>query len=349
MKYWLSWTAFGFAILLFGLTLLNASWLAATPPGNIKLIAHRGVSQLYDHGGLGRDGCSATRIEQPVHDLQENTPRSMAMAAQIGADMVEVDVAPTADGKIALFHDWTVDCRTESKGETRSLTLAQLQALDIGHGYTADGGTSFPFRGQRRDRIPSLEEALAVLPRTPVLFNFKSKDPGEADQLVAALKAAGRDVEESRDAFYGADGPVQRIRTLYPTAWAWSMDSAKACTKEYALYGWAGVVPESCRNGTIFVPVNMQFPMWGFPNRLAARMQGVGARVVVIGPRGGKYGTGLTLPEQLGEIPSTFKGYAWVEDIWTVGPALRPGRDVRSEAQRIAADAGLARRRAAGE
>ena len=51
------------------------------------------------------------------------------------------------------------------------------------------------------------------------------------------------------------------------------------------------------------------------------------------------------LPEQLGQIPSSFKGFIWVEDIWTVGPAYRAHRDFRSEAQVAAAQAGLERRR----
>ncbi len=345
MKYWLSRIAYGLAIILLSLTLLNASWLADAPRGGIKLIAHRGVSQLFDHHGLGRDTCTADRIEPPVHDYLENTIRSMDAAARIGADMVEIDIAPTADGQIAIFHDWTVDCRTDGKGETRSLTLAQLQALDIGHGYTADKGKSFPFRGRKRDRMPSLAEALIALPRTPILFNFKSRDPKEADQLAAALKSARRDVVERRDAFYGAPQPVERIRTLYPKAWAWSIEGAKRCTKEYVAYGWTGIVPESCRNGTLFVPVNRQWAMWGWPNRLVARMESVGARVVVLGPHGSQWGMGLTLPEQLGEIPSGYKGFVWVEDIWTVGPALRPGRDFRRRAQQEGAEKGLARRR----
>jgi len=71
------------------------------------------------------------------------------------------------------------------------------------------------------------------------------------------------------------------------------------------------------------------------------------AKVLIVGPRGGKQGMGLTLPEQLGEIPSTFKGYVWVEDIWTVGPALRSNRDIRTQAEQDAAEAGLKRRREA--
>jgi glycerophosphoryl diester phosphodiesterase len=347
MKFWLSWIAFGLAAVFLLLSVINASWLADAPRGGIKLIAHRAVPQLYDHTGLGRDSCTAERIEPPVHDYLENTTRSMQAATRLGADMVEIDIAPTADGKIAVFHDWTVDCRTNGRGQTRDLTLAQLQALDIGHGYTADKGRTFPFRGIRKDSMPSLEEALAALPNTSILFNFKSRDPREADLLAAALKTARRDVEELNDAFYGAQTPVDRIRHYYPDAWAWSMDRAKACTKDYVLIGWTSIVPESCRNGTLMIPVNMQWLMWGWPNRLIQRMEGVGARVIVIGPYGSSVGSGLTLPEQLGEIPSSFNGYIWAEDIWTIGPAFRPSRDMRTETQLNAANAGLARRRQA--
>ncbi|MBA3510727.1 glycerophosphodiester phosphodiesterase family protein [Sphingomonas sp.] len=346
MKYWLGWTAFGLAVLLLLLTVINASWLADAPRGAIKLIAHRGVSQLYDHEGIGRDTCTADRIEPPVHDYLENSIRSMKAAARLGADMVEIDIAPTADGKIAVFHDWTVDCRTDGTGETRDRTLAQLKALDIGHGYTADHGRSFPFRGTRKDRLPSLDEALAALPNTSILFNFKSRNPGEADRLAAALKAARRDIEERNDAFYGAKGPVERIKRHFPDAWAWSMEDAKACTKDYILTGWTTMVPQSCRDGTLMVPVNLQWLMWGWPNRLLQRMDKVGARVIVIGSYGSDTGAGLTLPEQLGRIPSSFTGYIWAEDIWTIGPALRPGRDFRTKAQEEAAKAGLERRRA---
>ncbi len=346
MKYWLGRAALFLAVAVLLLTFVNASWIADKPVGGVKLIAHRGVAQQFSREGVDNDTCTATRIEPPVHDYLENTPRSMQAAALMGADMVEVDIAPTSDGRIAAFHDWTVDCRTEGKGETRSKTLAELQALDPGFGYTADGGKSFPLRSKRKDRIPSLEEALAALPNTPILFNFKSKNPKEADLLAEALKAAERDVVERRDAFYGARGPVDRIKQLYPKAWAWSMESAKRCTKEYILHGWTSIIPESCEGGTIIVPLNYQWAFWGWPNRLIQRMDSVGARVVVIGPYGeGEAGTGLTLPEQLGDIPSTFKGYVWVEDIWTVGPALRPSRDIRNQAQIDAAEAGLTRRR----
>lgn len=350
MKYWLSRAALFLAFIVMALTFLNASWLAPKPVGAVKLVAHRGVAQQFSRVGMDKGGCSANRIERPVHDYIENTTRSMSMASRLGGDMIEMDVAPTADGRIAIFHDWTLDCKTDGHGDVRSKTLAGLKALDVGYGYTADAGKSFPLRGLRKDMIPSLEEALGTVPNTPILYNFKSDDPAEADRLFAALTAARRNVEEIGDAFYGPPAPVARMKQHYPRSWSYSLEAAKRCTKEYLLTGWIGHVPESCRDGVIIVPINQQWLFWGWPNRLAARMNKVGAKLVVTGPyHRGVSNAGLTLPEQLGDVPSTFKGYIWVEDIWTVGPALRPNRDVRTEAQQDAASQGLARRRASGQ
>lgn len=315
------------ALILFALSLLNATWLAPSPVGKPKLIAHRGVYHLYDkRAAVGRDTCTARFIRPPDHEVFENTIASIQMAAGLGGSLVEVDVAPTKDGKMVLFHDWTVDCRTNGKGETRDLTLAELKALDIGYGYTADGGKTFPLRGKGVGQMPTVEEALAALPSRALLFNFKSKNAAEADQLFAILKASGRDYEKLGDAFYGAQGPVDRIRQLAPKNWAFNMkDEAKACTKDYVLYGWTGIVPESCRNGVLVIPINYQWPMWGWPNRLIARMESVGARVVVMGPyESGKSNEGLSDVHDLGRIPGSFNGYIWVEDIWAIGPALKP-------------------------
>jgi glycerophosphoryl diester phosphodiesterase len=347
MRGWPRLIAFAIAVLLLVFTFVNASWLASRPLGGVRLIAHRGVSQLFDHKGVGRNTCTADRIEQPVHDYLENTVRSMQAARQMGADVVEIDVAPTRDGRIAIFHDWTVDCRTNGKGGIRDKTMAELKQLDPGYGYTADHGKSFPFRGRQVGMIPTLEEAVNALASTPIIFNFKGKDPNEADQLAAALKAARRDVVARKDIFYGAPGPVERIRKIYPAAWAWSKESAKACTIDYVKFGWTSIVPESCRNGILIVPLNRQWAFWGWPNRTIQRMDKVGAHVLIVGPYGEDRPMGLTLPEQLGQIPSTFKGYVWVDDIWTVGPALRSNRDIRTQEQQDAAEAGLKRRRKA--
>ena len=122
--------------------------------GSPVLLAHRGLAQTFTREDLDAETCTATRIRPPEHPYLENTLPSMEAAFAAGADVVEFDVHPTTDGKFAVFHDWTLDCRTEGKGVTREHTLAELKALDIGYGYTADGGKTFPFRGKGVGLMP---------------------------------------------------------------------------------------------------------------------------------------------------------------------------------------------------
>src|SRR5690606_32829727 len=118
-----------------------------------------------------------------------NTLPSMAAAFAAGADVVELDVHPTTDGRLAVMHDWTLDCRTEGAGETRSHDLAYLKTLDVGYGYTADGGMTFPLRGKGVGMMPELEEVLAAFPDRRFLINYKSNEEREGDMLAAVLAA----------------------------------------------------------------------------------------------------------------------------------------------------------------
>jgi glycerophosphoryl diester phosphodiesterase len=351
MKPWLLRIGTVLALAFLVLSFVNASWLADSPRGMPKLIAHRGTYQLFDHKGLERDTCTATRIEPPIHEFLENTLPGMAQAERLGAQMIELDLAATRDGKLAVFHDWTLDCRTDGTGEVRVKTMAELKALDAGHGYSADGGKTFPFRGKGQALIPELGEVLAAFPTKPLLFNFKSQDPAEADLLAAALKAAGRDSVALGDGFYGGPeaGPVARIRQLLPRAWVFSKDSARACTTAYAWQGWLGLTPAACTSGTLIVPLNRQWLMAGWPNRTVARMDAVGARIVVTGPQGGDQPLGLDLPEQIGDISLGFNGYIWAEDMWSIGPALRPVYNKRNPYQEEKLQAALTARRKARE
>lgn len=347
MRVWLRRIGFVLAAVLVVLTFVNASWLAPVPRGPVKLIADRGVHQQQGPENSGPDNCSAARIEPPLHDYLENTLPALAAAARLGAQMIAVDIASTRDGRIVLFRDPALDCRSNGHGAARDLTLAGLKALDAGYGYTADGGRTFPFRGAGVGAIPTLEEALALLPERPLLYQLESRDPAEADRLAAALKAAGRDVARIGDGFIGAEAPIVRIRSHFPKAWAFSKEGAEACTSGYMQAGWIGVVPDACRNGTLMVPLNRRWLVPGWPNRMLARMADAGARVIVVRDSGDAGGAGIDLPEQLGEIPMDYNGFVWVEDIWAIGPALRPAYNKRNPSEEAELEAALARRRAA--
>ncbi|WP_299195581.1 glycerophosphodiester phosphodiesterase family protein [uncultured Erythrobacter sp.] len=347
MRTIVKWLGLGIALAVLILSVTNASWLAADPKGAPKIIAHRGISQDFDRAGVTRHTCTATRIEEPFHTYLENTRAGILRADKMGAWYVEVDVAPTADGEVVLFHDWTLDCRTDGSGPVRDATLAELQALDIGYGYTADGGATYPLRGTGIGKMPTLEEVVRALPiHAKLMINFKSDDPAEANLVADILARAGRDPEAKGDAFYGAPTVTARVRELYPESWAWSPAEARQCSQDYVTYGWSGYLPESCRGKTMVIPLNAQWMFWGWPNRLIARMEAYGGEIIVTGPyERGEPNTGLTLPEQFTEIPDSFNGYVWVEDTFNLAPALHSSADDRNQAEIDAGQAALERRR----
>jgi glycerophosphoryl diester phosphodiesterase len=302
---------------------LAGSAALASPRGRPMIIAHRGIYQQFDHEGLDRyTGCTATRIRPPVHDFLENTIASMKEAARLGADWIEIDVAPTSDGQLVVFHDWTLDCRTEGHGEVREHKLAELKKLDIGYGYTADGGKTFPFRGKGVGLMPTLEEVLHALPRQHFLINFKSRDPSEADAVAAAFGRAGVPID-SRYGFYGgADNVLERMRGLAPEAWIWT--GIEPCSRGYIKSGWTDDAQASCRGGTIGVALDWRARYDGWPDTFLARMRAAEVRVVIAGDVGkGQTPLGIERPEQLEQLPKGFDGYLWVEDLWALRGAVK--------------------------
>ncbi|HWK68175.1 MAG TPA: glycerophosphodiester phosphodiesterase family protein [Rhizobiaceae bacterium] len=286
------------------------------------LLAHRGIAQRFEIAGVERDDCSATAIAQPSHDYLENTIRSMSAAFEAGADVVEFDVHPTTDGQFAVIHDWTLDCRTDGHGVTREHSMAELKTLDIGYGYTADGGKTFPFRGKGRGLMPTMDEVLATFPDRRFLINVKSNDPNEGTKLAAAV---GRLPPERRALLvpYGGDRPIEEIRRLLPDMKIVSRGSLKACLLRYAGYGWTGLVPNACRNLVLLVPTNVAPWLWGWPDRFLARMRSVGTEVFVVAPWSGGATAGIDTPEELKTLPKGYSGGIWTNAIEVIGPIIK--------------------------
>jgi glycerophosphoryl diester phosphodiesterase len=303
--------------------LWNASWLVAAPTGAAKLIAHRGVHQNFDRTGLTNDSCTATTIREPIVDEIENTLPAMQSAFAAGADVVELDVHPTTDGKFAVFHDWTLDCRTEGTGETRAHDMAYLKTLDVGYGYTADGGKSFPLRGKGVGTMPELSDVLAAMPDKRFIINFKSKEAREGDML-SVFVAAHPEWTGAVWGAYGDAAPVDRAKASDPALKTWSRQGLMNCLIQYLAYGWTGIVPPSCRDTEVMVPIKYAFLLWGWPNRFLQRMADVGSEVILIGPYApGDPGTaGIDTAEQAAQVPAHFPGYVWTNEIATVAPIL---------------------------
>ena len=119
----------------------------------------------------------------------ENTLESLTEAVALGADAVEFDVQLSRDGVLLLMHDLTIDRTTSGTGPVASHTFASLRTHDAGARFTADHGSTFPWRN-RGVVIPSFDEVVEALPRTlPMIVELKT--PAASAALHAAIVRHG--------------------------------------------------------------------------------------------------------------------------------------------------------------
>lgn len=313
----------GFLVFVIAVFLNNTSLLVERGAGSPTLLAHRGIAQQFHRENLRNDTCTATRMVTPTHAYLENTIDSMRASFEAGADILEFDIHPTTDDRFAVFHDWTLECRTDGRGVTREHSMAALKRLDIGYGYTADGGKTFPFRGKGIGFMPALDEVFTTFPEQRFLINIKSNDPAEGRMLAAALRESPPS-RLARLMVYGGDRPVAILRQEMQGIRTMSKKTLRDCLFGYIGYGWTGIVPTACAGSVIFVPINIAPWLWGWPDRFLQRMTDAGSEVYVIGPyTGGDFSTGIDSPEDLRRLPQGFAGGIMTNEIETIAPLLR--------------------------
>jgi len=110
----------------------------------------------------------------------ENSLAAMRRAIRLGADIIEVDVHKTKDGKMVIIHDDTLDRTTTGKGLVANYTLADLRKLKL---LAATGHPT-------NELIPTLEEALdAVRGRAVINLDKSYNFPEETLAVVKACHA----------------------------------------------------------------------------------------------------------------------------------------------------------------
>lgn len=119
-----------------------------------------------------------------------NTLAHLERMADLGVDVLDVDLHLSSDGQVVLIHDGAVDRTTNGSGQVSDMTLAELQALDAGYRWTTDGGATFPFRGQGY-QIATLADALERFPDWPMVMEIKQETPSMAQALCQVLRDHG--------------------------------------------------------------------------------------------------------------------------------------------------------------
>lgn len=127
------------------------------------IIAHRGASK----------------------DAPENTMSAFRLAFEQGADGIELDVQRTADRKLVVIHDETLERTTDGKGLVASKTYKELTALNAAASFGD---------GERVEKIPLLEEVLAWIATTPLYLNIELKNgilpyEGMEEEVIEMVRA----------------------------------------------------------------------------------------------------------------------------------------------------------------
>jgi len=84
----------------------------------------------------------------------ENTLASFRLAAELGADGIELDTKLSSDGVAMVMHDQTVDRTTNGKGPISKLTADALHNLDAGSHFSSE------FKGEP---VPTLAEVFEAV------------------------------------------------------------------------------------------------------------------------------------------------------------------------------------------
>ncbi|MCD0450739.1 glycerophosphodiester phosphodiesterase [Actinocorallia sp. API 0066] len=154
----------------------QAAWAASPMQPNARagrsvvVIAHRGASAY----------------------APENTLAAIREAGKRGADLIELDVRQTKDGKLVVIHDATLTRTTDARKKFPKRTSWRVGDLTLKQIKTLDAGAWFgkAYRGQR---VPTLAEALKAVKATGdgVVLELKEPDkyPGLTQRVAALLKA----------------------------------------------------------------------------------------------------------------------------------------------------------------
>ncbi|MBI4405910.1 MAG: hypothetical protein HY537_17255 [Deltaproteobacteria bacterium] len=159
----------------------------------IKVGSHWGAH--IPNQPLGPNDCLADKIDDPLlhpegfRYLIDNTVLSILSAFSFGADAVSINPRSTKDENVVLFHDNSLDYRTNGSGKISDHTLQEVQALNAGWNFTPDGGTTYPWR-----RVSVIRAGYTWIPTIEEVFNLTTGKsywivlrPGSRNELAVII------------------------------------------------------------------------------------------------------------------------------------------------------------------
>lgn len=161
------------------LILASAFSLSAGAQNKIQVTAHRG----------------------DWRNAPENSLRAFQYAAQMGVDIVELDLKKTKDGVVVIMHDGTIDRTTNGKGKPADYTFDEIRKFGLRNGI---GRVT-------KNQIPTLKEVMLALKGTDVKVNL-DKSYDYYPEALAVLRETGT----VQQAIFKSEVPYADLKARYP-------------------------------------------------------------------------------------------------------------------------------------
>lgn len=278
----------GFVILLLIFLLFQYFWsgypemLSRIPEK--KIVAHRGVHLNYKKGSYDPiKGCEARHIYPPYHAFIGNTIPSIEAAFNYGAAIVEIDIRQTADRQLVVFHDLTLDCRTEASGPVSDYTLQELKQLDIGYGYTADSGKTYPFRGKGIGLIPTLKEVLNAFPEKSFIIDHKDWNQASIELLMRELSQYPQS-QRARIYLWTQPKYLKTVQEKYPEINALFLTRKQVKKHFLPFFLSFGLldIPSELHGRIMVIPAEYIPYVWGWPYRFINAVRNAGLKLYIL-------------------------------------------------------------------
>ncbi len=172
---WFGYFVLGVVLILAGIYVYLA--MRTGKPADMRAIFKREISRPLVFAHRGGGGL-----------FPENTLEAFKYSAQMGVDVLELDIHSTADGALVVMHDGSLDRTTNGSGRINQMTLAEVKKLDAAYNFTPDDGKTFPYRG-KGITIPTLQEIFDSFPEMTFNVEPKQAEPSVTKPLCEMIRA----------------------------------------------------------------------------------------------------------------------------------------------------------------
>ncbi len=202
-----------------------------------------------------------------AREWPSSTLFALRNAVAAGADAIELDVHATADRRLVVCHDTTVDRTTNGSGRIADLSLDQVRQLDNAYWFVPGSGdqvtpdaadAAYTFRGRAPDdaefAIATMEEVLEAFPHVFLNFDIKRTAPEVEpyEHLVADVLRAFNRVDDVIVASFN-DASTDAFLELAPEV---STSLGTAGTAEFYRAVRAGEDPPATPHRALQVPAS---------------------------------------------------------------------------------------------